>query len=74
MRYAVPQRISADAQGKIDVYFRVGNAYRPAKVVVRCGEEVLATRRKQIMTPGEMEKITIDAAKITGDITLAMEV
>ncbi len=74
VRYAVPQRISADAQGKLDVYFRVGSAYRPAKLVVRCGDEVLVTRRKQIMTPGEMEKVTIDAAKITGDITLAMEV
>jgi len=74
VRYAVPQRISADAEGKIDVYFRVGSAYRPAKLVVRCGETVLATRKKPIMTPGEMEKITLDASKITGDITLSMEV
>ncbi len=73
VRYAVPQRISADATGKLDVYFRVGSAYRPAKLVVKCGDEVLATRRKAIMTPGEMEKITLDADKITGDITLEME-
>ena len=73
VRYAVPQRISKDAEGKVDVYFRVGSAYRPANLVVRCGEDVLMRRKKQIMTPGEMEKVTLDTAKITGDITLAME-
>lgn len=73
MRYTVPQHISADAEGKIDVYFRVGSAYRPATVCVRCGEDTVMTRKKQIMTPGEMEKISIDMSRITGDITLEIE-
>ncbi len=73
VRYAVPQRISNGAKGKIDVYFRVGSAYRPASLVVKCGEEVLLRRKKAIMTPGEMEKITLDAERISGDITLAIE-
>lgn len=73
VRYAVPQRVSGGAKGKIDVYFRVGSAYRPASLVVKCGEEVLLRRKKAIMTPGEMEKITLDAEKISGDITLAIE-
>ena len=70
VRYVVPQRITKGTGGKLDLYFRVGDAYRGATLVARCGEEVLLKRKKQIMTPGEMEKITVDAGKITGDVTL----
>ena len=73
VRYTVPQRVSEGATGKLDIYFRVGSAYRPATLIAKCGDEVILTRKKQIMTPGEMEKITVDAAKITGDITLEIE-
>ncbi len=73
VRYTVPQRVSKSAEGKQDIYFRVGSAYRPATLLVKCGDETILTRKKQIMTPGEMEKISIDAAKITGDITLEIE-
>lgn len=73
VRYVVPQRISNQADGKVDIYFRVGNAYRPANLTVFCGNDVIMRRRKQIMTPGEMEKVTLDASKITGDVTLVME-
>ncbi len=68
VRYVVPQRVAADAEGKIDLYFRVGAVQKPAVCEVRCGGEVVATRRKPVMTPGEMEKITVEGAKITGDI------
>ena len=37
------------------------------------GGEVVYSRKKQIMTPGEMEKITLDAAKITGDVTVRLD-
>ena len=73
VRYAVPQHISAAAEGKIDIYFRVGSAYRPATLAVKCGDTVVMTRKKQIMTPGEMEKISVDMSKITGDVTLEIE-
>ena len=68
VRYVVPQRVAADAEGKIDLYFRVGSVQKPAACEVRCGGEVVATRRKPVMTPGEMEKITVEAAKISGDL------
>ncbi len=73
VRYAVPQHISASAEGNIDIYFRVGSAYRPATLAVKCGDTVVMTRKKQIMTPGEMEKISVDMSKITGDVTLEIE-
>ncbi len=68
VRYVVPQRVAADAEGKIDLYFRVGAVQKPAVCEVRCGGVAIATRRKPVMTPGEMEKVTVDAAKIAGDI------
>ena len=68
VRYVVPQRVAADAEGKIDLYFRVGSVQKPAVCEVRCGGVAIATRRKPVMTPGEMEKITVEAAKIAGDI------
>ena len=72
VRYALPQRISA-AEGKLDIYFRVGGVVKGASVQVVVGGEVVYSRKKQIMTPGEMEKITLDAAKITGDVTVRLD-
>ncbi|MBQ3811385.1 MAG: FAD-dependent oxidoreductase [Kiritimatiellae bacterium] len=68
VRYVVPQRVAADAEGTVDLYFRVGSVQKPAVCEVRCGGKVVATRRKPVMTPGEMEKITVDAAKIADDV------
>lgn len=69
----VPQVLSTGASGKLDLYFRVGNAYKPARLTVSCGDKVLVNRKKQIMTPGEMEKITIDATNLTGDVHVRVE-
>ena len=60
VRYVVPQRLSADASGKIDFYFRVGGVVKPARLTVKCGGVELVSRKKQIMTPGEMEKVTVE--------------
>ncbi|MDL2205885.1 NAD(P)/FAD-dependent oxidoreductase [Eubacteriales bacterium OttesenSCG-928-N13] len=72
VRYAVPQRVHAGGEGKLDLYFRVDNAYRGMRVQLRSGDQLLLDRKKQIMTPGEMEKITIDASKVTGDLELML--
>jgi CxxC motif-containing protein len=40
---------------------------------VRCGGVAIAARRKPVMTPGEMEKITVDAAKVSGDLEVFAE-
>ena len=72
VRYALPQRISKAAAGKLDIYFRVGAAYRGATLEVLSGDQVIFSRKKQIMTPGEMEKVTIEAEKIDGDVTVRL--
>ncbi len=66
VRYTVPQRIRRGQTGKIDVYFRVGRVCKPAALTVTCGDTVVAQRRKLVMTPGEMEKVTLDAARLEG--------
>ncbi len=68
VRYVVPQRISADGEGKMQLYFRVGDVYRGARLRVRCGEQILLDKKMRVMTPGEMEKVEIDRADITGPV------
>lgn len=70
VRYTVPQRISRDATGKLDIYYRVGNVLKPATATVTSNGKVIATRKKPVMTPGEMEKITIDCDALEGEITI----
>jgi thioredoxin reductase len=70
VRYVVPQRIHKDKTGKVDLYFRVGAAYKPAQLDIYSGEQLIASRKKAVMTPGEMEKVTLDMEKVTGDLTL----
>ena len=61
----------------MDVYFRVGAAYKGATVEVYSGGEKIFSRKKQIMTPGEMEKITLKASALedaAGPVSVSLEV
>ena len=58
VRYTVPQVISSKAED-VRVFFRVGENKRNAKIEVLSGDEVLLTKRKQRVAPGEMENITV---------------
>jgi len=73
VRYVVPQALSAAASGKHDFYFRVGDVVKPARLTVTSGDKVLIRRKKQIMTPGEMEKITLDITNVSADIQFFVE-
>ena len=59
VRYTVPQNIDSDTDRDVKVYFRVRDVYRNAKVVVRCGDKVLYSKKKPKLAPGEMENVTI---------------
>ena len=72
VRYVVPQRL-VKGEGEAALYFRVGSAVKPARLTVKCGETVLKTLKKPVMTPGEMEKAVIDLAKVDGDVTVCVE-
>ena len=64
VRYTVPQRISAEED--VTVYFRVADVYRDIKIVVRDGDEVLISKKKQKVAPGEMETVTLTKDMIAG--------
>ena len=55
----MPQNIDGDTDKDVKVYFRVRDVYRNAKVVVRCGDKVLYSKKKPKLAPGEMENVTI---------------
>ena len=63
IRYTVPQKISEKKD--VTVYFRVSDVFRNARIVVRDGERVLVSKKKQKVAPGEMEAITIKAEQIS---------
>ena len=64
VRYTVPQRITAEED--VTVYFRVADVYRDIKIVVRDGDEVLVSKKKQKVAPGEMETVTLTKEMIAG--------
>ena len=70
VRYTVPQRITADED--VTVYFRVADVYRDIKIVVRDGDEVLISKKKQKVAPGEMETVTLTKDMVAGVKTGAL--
>ena len=77
VRYIVPQRINRQTDKDVKLYFRVGQVFRNVKLVVKCGDEVIISRAKRKMTPGEMENVLIklDTIKnLPSDSTLTVSV
>ncbi|GHV26857.1 pyridine nucleotide-disulfide oxidoreductase [Clostridia bacterium] len=72
-RYAVPQRLAKSNDGTADIFFRVGDRLAPAKLIVRSGGREIISRKKSIMTPGEMESVTVKLADIANDIEIIAE-
>ncbi len=64
VRYTVPQVITEKKDTA--VYFRVADVYRDKKITVRLGGEVIISKKKQKLAPGEMESITLTSAMLDG--------
>ncbi len=64
VRYTVPQRITASKN--VTVYFRVADVYRDVRIIVRDGDEVLVSKKKQKVAPGEMETVTLTPRMLDG--------
>lgn len=78
VRYIVPQRINKATDKDVKLYFRVGQVFRNVKLVVKCGDEVISSKKKNKMTPGEMEYVpikleTIQSLPADGTITVTVE-
>ena len=59
VRYIVPQNVNLATDKDVKLYFRVGRVIKNAVLTVTCGDEVIMTKKKKKMTPGEMEYITL---------------
>ena len=64
VRYTVPQNIDPTSGVDVNIYFRVADVYRNAKLTVSNGDKVLISRKKPKMAPGEMETVKIKAEDI----------
>ena len=59
MRYIVPQKINIKNNGDVKLYFRVGQVYKNAKIVVKYNGEEIISRKRPRLAPGEMEDVVI---------------
>ncbi len=59
VRYTVPQMVNIKSSDDIKIYFRVGQIYKNAKVVLTCGGKVVSSKKKIKLAPGEMENVII---------------
>ena len=57
--YVVPQIIDKNINGNIKLFFRVKNTFKNVKILVKCGEDIIYSRKKQIVVPGEMETLNL---------------
>ena len=64
VRYLVPQRVNIKNGNDVKLYFRVGQIYKNAKVVLECDGEVISSKKKVKLAPGEMEDVVIPAATL----------
>jgi len=74
VRYLCPRKISVSAeQEKVNVYFRVLQPELGTRLIARCGDEVLYSKKEFRVNPGEMCHVVVDTAALKGD-TVTVEV
>ena len=75
VRYTVPQRLTEIAD--TSVYFRVSDVFRDVKIVVRDGDRVIISKKKQRLAPAEMEKVELTKDVISslsgGELSFSIE-
>ncbi|MBQ8196724.1 MAG: FAD-dependent oxidoreductase [Clostridia bacterium] len=77
INYVLPQKIDKNASENVKLFFRVSNTFRNCTIKAVCGDKVIATKKRLIATPGEMETLIIPTEKlkeINGTLTLSLEV
>jgi len=71
IRYAVPQVITKNED--IKVYFRVSDIFRNVTITVKDGENVIFSKKKVKVAPGEMESIVLKKDSFTNAASLKLE-
>ena len=76
VRYSVPVRICPDHladDALVTLRFRVANVYKNKKIVVYAGDEVIFSRKRPVLAPGEMETVLLKAHADLDHITVTLE-
>lgn len=71
IRYTVPQRITEKKD--ITVYFRVSDVYKNVKINIYNGKDLIMSKKKPRVAPGEMENIIIKKGMLDDAISLRFE-
>ena len=71
IRYTVPQKITKKKD--VTVYFRVSDVYKNVKINVKDGENVVFSKKKPKVAPGEMESVTLKQELFEGITDLKFE-
>lgn len=77
VRYIVPQKINIQSEKDIKLYFRVCGVYKNARVIVEANGEIISSRKRVKLTPGEMEDVLIKPEtlkKLDSDSTITIRV
>lgn len=72
VRYVVPQRLRMDGEKKT-LFFRVSDVYKNCATVAKCGDQVIARKKRTVCTPGEMESLCIADKGLTDSIVVSVE-
>ncbi len=59
VRYIVPQKIDLANEGDVELYFRVGDVHKNAKIIVTYNGQEIISRKRPRLAPGEMENVVI---------------
>ena len=74
VRYLCPQQLVVSGESeKVSVYFRVLQPELNVRLIARCGDTVVASKKEFRVNPGEMCHVNIDTALLSGD-TVTVEV
>lgn len=75
--YVCPQKVDKSLEEHVKLFFRVTNTFKNCTITARCGDKILAQKKKQIAVPGEMETLMLVKNKlgeIDGNIEVSLEV
>ncbi len=76
VNYVLPQKIDKKVGESVKLFFRVSNTFKNCTVKAAADGKVIASKRRPVATPGEMETLIIPADKlkeINGTITICLE-
>ncbi len=60
VKYTVPTKIDKNrVEDSVTISFRPTGVYKKCEIILKVGNEIIASKKRPIVAPGEMEKITL---------------